>query len=38
MKHPETKKAIEVREDQVDLYATQGWILTPAAAKKAASK
>ena len=25
MKHPESKQTIEVREDMVDVYLSQGW-------------
>lgn len=25
LKHPDSKQTIDVREDQVDEYATQGW-------------
>jgi hypothetical protein len=25
LKHPDTKQTVDVREDQIDLYATQGW-------------
>lgn len=35
MKHPDAKKNIDVRDDQVELYATQGWVLSQPAAKKA---
>lgn len=28
--HPDTKRSIQVRDDQMETYASQGWILAPA--------
>lgn len=35
MKHPEAKKAIDVRDDFVDMYESQGWAVVEAPAKPA---
>lgn len=38
LKHPESKKTITVRKDQVEMYESQGWVDAKAPAQPADDK